>query len=195
MKKSIIKNMFLLLILFVPTIMSAQTDSVSPQGTIRILKPKGGKVFIKAFADFGRMGVNNFQPFPVVEGYSFPFNYTRYFNEKFRDKRVFLNYKSADTVYLEVSISKKGKTTIKDITYSMSNGRRSFFDTDNKVEKNDLQVSCFRFLNEIEQWFPAYEMTTRVSSYKGQQVIKPVKKNKDATGIITIMFSLEPFDN
>jgi hypothetical protein len=77
----------------------------------------------------------------------------------------------------------------------MSNGRRAFFDTDTKEEKSDLQVSCVRFLNEIEKWFPAYDMTTKLTSYKGRQVIKPVKKNKDATGIITIMFSYESFDN
>jgi hypothetical protein len=194
MKESIIKSIFLLLILFVPAILTAQTDTLSSQGTIKILKPKDGKVFIKAKADFGRMGVNSFQPFPVVEGYSFPFNYTRYFSEHFKGKSIQLN-NNADTVYLEITITKKGKTTIKDITSSMTNGRRAFFDADNKKEKSDLQVYSFHFLNEIKQWFPGYDMTTEISSYKGQQVIRPVKTNRNAIGIITIMFSNQSFDN
>lgn len=194
MKGIRIKNIFLLLILLFAISMSAQTDTLSSQGTIKILKPKDGKVFIKASADFGSKGANSYQPFPVVEDYSFPFNYTRYFNEQFKGKKIKL-VNDPDTVYLEITITKKGKTTIKDITSSITNGRRAFFDVDSKEEKNELQVLSFHFLKEIKEWFPAYDMTTEVTRYKGQQVIKPVKTNRDAKGIITIMFSYQSFDN
>ena len=39
-----------------------------------------------------------YPPFPGVEGYNFPFNYTNYFIEKFQDKEMSLKGKDFDTV-------------------------------------------------------------------------------------------------
>jgi hypothetical protein len=174
--------------------MFSQADSSQRQGTIKIVKQKSGPVYIKASADFGIKGPDSFQPFPVVEGYSFPFNYTRYFRERFKTTKVDLQGKNTDTVYMEVKISKKGKVYIKDVTNSVTNGKRSYLDTRESSYVSALHLHCFNFLHEINEWFPAYDIDPKVDKYKGQTVIRPEKITKDATGLIMIAFSYEPFD-
>jgi len=173
----------------------AQSDTVPKQGTIRIAKPKDIPVYIQAKADYGISGPDRFQPYPVVPGHAFPFNYTKFFWDYFKSRKVDLRGKAADTVYLEVNVSKKGKVRIADITYSMANGKKMLYDVVQVKEMNGLHLNCFNALSQVKEWYPAYDVDAKVDRYKGQTVIRPVRTKRDATGIITIIFSTEPFDD
>lgn len=190
------KNSFILLLL-ICSLSSAysQIDTSQTRGTIKIARQKDAPVYIKATADFGINGQDQFQPFPVVEGHAFPFNYTKYFNDRFKDVKIDLEGKKSEIVYVEVQVSKKGKVYFKDITNSMVNGRKVNFDGGGSLYLNSLHVNCLNFLREIKVWYPAYDIKPEVGKFKGQTVIKPAKTNRDATGIITIFFSIEPFDD
>jgi hypothetical protein len=177
--------LFGFLFLFSAFPLLSQTDSLEKQGTIKIAKKKDAPVYVKASADFKIKGPDRFQPFPIVQGYSFPFNYTRYFSERFKYEKVNLNGKNTHTVNIEVSVSKKGKIYLRDVTYG---------DNVKFVELPPLNMMCYSFVKDIREWFPAYDIEPQVGKYKGERVIRPVKKNRDATGIITIVFSYEPFD-
>jgi hypothetical protein len=172
----------------------SQNDSTGNRGTIKIVKQKNARIYIKASAAFGIKGAESFQPFPVVEGHAFPFNYTKFFNDKFKDIKINLQNKNADTVYMEVTVTKKGKVFIKDVNLAVSNGKRLYYNAEKNSVRNDLHLQCFKFLTEIKEWYPAYEIDHKAGQLKGQTVIKPVKINKDASGIIAIVFSREPFD-
>lgn len=172
----------------------AQADTLPRQGTIKIVKHKNGPVYIKANAEFGIKGPDRFQPFPVVEGHAFPFNYTKFFNDYFKNKKIDLGGKDRDTVCMEVNISRKGKVQVKDVTSSVINGKRVYFDGAEAKKSNALQLACFDALMQIKEWYPAYDIDPKVGKYKGQTVIRPVKTKRDATGIITIIFSSDAFD-
>ncbi|HEX8514611.1 MAG TPA: hypothetical protein VF868_00325 [Bacteroidia bacterium] len=167
---------------FVP--LFSQTDSLEHQGTIRIERAKDPRVYIMASADFNTKGPNSFQPFPIVEGYGFPFNYSAYFREKFRNIKVDMRGKSTQVVRINITVSRKGRVTMKDVTYPEVR----------IAQLPPLNLYCFNFLEEIHKWFPAYDIDPQNSRYKGERVIKPVKTEKEATGVITIVFSDEPFD-
>lgn len=189
-----IRHFFILFFLFSFQFAFSQADTAQRNGTIKIVKKKSGPVYIKAAAEFGITGPDRFQPFPVVEGHAFPFSYTKFFNDYFKNKKISLAGKNADTVRMEVSISKKAKVRIRDVTSSFVNGKRVYFDGTTAMEPNALHVACFDALMEIQEWYPAYDMNPQVGKYKGQTVIRPVKTTRDATGVITIVFSYEPFD-
>ncbi|MCW3072210.1 MAG: hypothetical protein JWO44_2100 [Bacteroidetes bacterium] len=189
-----VKYFYSFLLFLFSALAFAQSDTVPRQGTIKIVKHKDGPVYIKAKADYSISGPNRFQPYPVVPGHAFPFNYTRFFWDYFKNTKIDLRGKNSDTVYMEVSISKKGKVRIQDVTYSMSNGKRMLYDAVQVKEMSGLHLNCFNALNQVKEWYPAYDVDTKVDRYKGQTVIRPVRTKRDATGIITIIFSTEPFD-
>jgi hypothetical protein len=171
---------------------SSQNDTLQTRGTIKISKAKKTDVFIKAYAYFYDYDLEKiksnpsnkdlFQPFPVVEGYSFPFNYTAYFNEKFKGQQIDLNGKRSDTVIVELRILSNGKVYLSD-------QKKTVKDID------PIRLYPVNFLNEIKVWFPAYVLLHKRSKYKGQTVIKPYKKKVSASGKITIIFSNEDFEN
>jgi hypothetical protein len=183
-----------LLFLVVSALAFGQSDTLQRQGTIKIAKHKDGPVYIRAKADYGISRPESFQPYPVVPGHAFPFNYTKFFWDYFKNTKVDLRGKSSDTVYMEVNISRKGKVRINDVTYSMINGKKIMYGGVQAPEMNSLHLNCFNALNQVKEWYPAYDVDPKIGKYKGQTVIRPVKTKHDATGIITIIFSSEPFD-
>jgi len=176
----------------------AQTDTVQKKGTIRIAKPvaESDQIYIIASAQFKDMGSNSFIPFPIVEGHAFPFNYTKFFNEKFRDIAIDLKGKETDTVTIEIKVLANGKVYLKDRSKSMMvQGRAVFYDEKSKMyELNNLHMHCLDFLKKIKEWYPAYTLDPRKGRFKGQTVIKPYKTNIDSGGVITIVFSSVPFN-
>lgn len=159
--------------------LTAQTDTIGLNGTIKVSKIKNEIIYIRAFAQYPKRS-DYFQPFPVVEGYAFPFNYTRYFNEKFKNEIPDLKGRLNDTIRIEINITEKGKVFLKSETA----------DSD-----NILNMQCLDFLKQIKKWHPGYIIIPEKGTFKKQTVIKPRKTNVSSIGIITILFSLQPFEN
>jgi hypothetical protein len=183
------KKSIFILFFFISIYSPAQVDSSVSDGTIKVSKVKAGKIYVRSFAKYTydlsdkewRSVYNTiFQPFPVVDGYPFPFNYSQYFNNKFKSEKINLKENPTDTVRIEVKISAKGKVSL--------NNQKS-----NKNYMTDLQ--CLRYLKEIKEWQPAYFIKIERGMYKKRNVIKPIKKNIAVSGIITIIFSTEPFED
>jgi hypothetical protein len=189
----------------------SQTDTVTHRGTIKVGKEKGGKVYIKAFARYTDYDLSKlrdsdgnvsqdqfFQPFPVVHGYAYPFNYTRYFNENFKFKvvEVDLKGKKADTVFVEIKVLANGKVYVKDKSRTkLVNGVPAVYDEQvGAYELNSLHLNSLDLIKDIQQWIPGYVVLPKKAKFKKQVVIKPNKKNLDVTGTITIIFSSTPFD-
>jgi hypothetical protein len=184
----------------------AQTDTVLHRGTIKIAKKKDGKIYIKAIPYFNgydfagtQMDVSKgqlFQPFPVVEGYAYPFNYSKYLNDKFSSVVIDLQGKEIDTVVIEVKVLAKGKVYIKDKSKTMMvNGVPAVYnEKEAAYELNNLHLNCLGFMRAIKKWIPGYVILPKKGKFKGEVVVKPDKKNTDVTGTITIIFSTTPFD-
>ncbi|MGQ0826820.1 MAG: hypothetical protein ACT4ON_00340 [Bacteroidota bacterium] len=125
-----LKRVFLYIIVFLFNICysPAQNDTSKTRGIIKIGKPKDGKIYINATVNFDKYDLTKlnayvelnviYPPFPGVEGYTFPFNYNRYFNEKFKTKTVDLRGKNSDTVQIEIKILANGKVYFKDMSLS-----------------------------------------------------------------------------
>lgn len=179
-----------MLFLLTGFLLMSQTDSVPMKGTIKVGRVKNERVFIRAFVRY-RYELSNkqanmasdytvFQPLPIVEGHAFPFNYSKYFKEKFKNEKVNLNGKPADTVNIEVKVTPKGKVYL----YSKPTGKNE-----------TLNLQCLEFLKQIKQWQPAYVIIPEKRKFKDQSVIEPKKINVSATGIITVIFATESFDD
>lgn len=175
---------------------AAQTDTTQKEGTIKIAKKQAEKTYILASATFKNPGPNGFIPFPVVEGHAFPFSYTKFFNDRFKNTAVDLKGKETDTVIIEIKVLANGKVYLKDRSPSMMiNGIAVFYDPRSKsYEVNNQHLHCIDFLKKIKEWYPAYTLDTRKGKFKGQTVIRPYKTNIDSSGIITVVFSTTPFD-
>lgn len=137
-----------------------------------------------------------FQPFPVVEGYAYPFNYNKYFNDCFSKKVIELKGKTADTVVMEVKILENGKVYIKDKSPTMMvKGVPATYDNKTGTyELNNLHLNCLKFLKQIDKWIPGYIILPQKDKFKGEVVIKPNKKNVDVIGTVTVFFSTTPFE-
>jgi hypothetical protein len=167
-----------------------QNDSIGLKGTIKVSKAKKGTVYITSTEKFryelseaeSARSLRNtiFQPFPVVEGHAFPFNYSKYFREKFRNEKIDLKGKLSDTVKIEIKITPKGKVYLHN----------------NSKDKNDiLNLQCIGYIKDIKQWMPGYFMIAEKGVYKKQTVIEPKKINVSSVGTITIIFSSEDPEN
>ena len=201
-----IKKYFLLLLLFTSCFVFSQTDTTQVRGTIKIAKAKDGEVYVKAVYNFNMYNVaggkgafesiDKFQPFPVVEGYAYPFNYNKYFNDCFSKKVIELKGKTKDTVTMEVKILENGKVYIKDKSPTMLiNGKAATFDKKTgSYEVNNLHMNCLNFLKQIDRWIPGYVILPKKDKYRGEVVIKPNKKNVDVTGTVVVYFSTTPFE-
>lgn len=207
MNYPIIKTCFIFLFHFYASISFSQTDTVSHRGTIKIAKPKAEVVYIRAIPNFNKFDLSKFkdgeiindqlfQPFPVVEGYAYPFNYTRYVNDNFRSKEIDLKGKKRDTVVIEVKILANGKAYVKDKSRIMMVGGvpAVYSEKDAAYELNNLHLNSLNFIKAIKKWLPGYVILPKKDKFKGEVVIKPNKKNVDVTGTITIIFSSTPFE-
>lgn len=201
-----IKNfVFLILVLFT-SISFSQTDTNQVRGTIKIAKAKDGEVYVKAVCRFNMYNVaggkgafesvDKFQPFPIVEGYAYPFNYNKYFNDCFSKKVIELKGQTADTVVMEVKILENGKVYIKDKSPTMMvKGVPATYDNKTGTyELNNLHLNCLKFLKQIDKWIPGYVILPKKDKFRGEVVIKPNKKNVDVTGTVTVFFSTTPFE-
>jgi hypothetical protein len=183
------KNYFLVILFLFSIHLIAQNDSSGLKGTIKVGKPKEKSVFIGAFAkyryelDKKQAGIASnytiFQPFPIEEDFGFPFNYSRYFGEKFKNEKVDLKGKLSDTVKIEVKISPNGKAYL------------HYKATD---QDDDLKIRSLLYARQIKEWFPAYMMVPQKGNFKNQTVIAPKKINVTAVGVITVVFSSQPFE-
>lgn len=202
-----IKEFILIIfILFFSSISFSQIDTAAALGTIKIAKVKDGEVYIKAVCKFNMYNVANgkgafesvdkYQPFPVVEGYAYPFNYSSYFNDCFSTKEINMKGKSKDTVIMEVKILENGKVYIKDKSPTMMvKGMPATYDNKTGTyELNNLHMNCLKCLKQIDKWIPGYIILPKKDKYRGEVVIKPNKKNVDVTGTVTVFFSSTPFD-
>jgi hypothetical protein len=184
----------------------AQNDTIPIRGTIRIAKPKAAEIYIKALANFNDYDFSKlrtdvakkdiYEPLPVLEGYTYPFNYTKYFIEKFKTKEIDLKGKTSDTVKIEVKILPNGKVYIKDKTPLVLVGGvpAIYNEKAGGYKLNNLYLNCLYFLNEIKVWEPAYVLVPEKSTFKKHTVIKRSKTNVKASGIITIVFSSASFE-
>jgi hypothetical protein len=203
---STIKTYFFLFFLFTSCFVFSQTDTTQVRGTIKIAKAKNGEVYVKAVCKFNMYNVaggkgpwesvDKYQPFPVVQGYAYPFNYNKYFNDCFSKKVIELKGKEKDTVVMEVKILENGKVYIKDKSPSiMVKGVPATYDNKTGTyELNNLHLNCLKFLKQIDKWIPGYIILPKKDKFRGQVVIKPNKKNVDVTGTVTVFFSYTPFE-
>ena len=143
-------------------------------------------------------GGQYFEPFPVVEGYSFPFSYSRFFTEAFRGKKIDLKGKESDTAYFEVQISEKGKALVLEVAKEKTPRPKTYYDIAPVAEKfvcNDpFHYECIESLLSIKQWFPGFYEYARQGRLKGQLVMKPNKVDVASTGIVRVIFTTVPFD-
>lgn len=202
-----IKQYFIFVFILTCSISFAQTDTAAARGTIKIAKPKDGEIYIKAIPHFNKYDLSKikkdvsrdqlFQPFPVVDAYPYPFNYTKYFNDNFRSRQIDLKGKSADTVVLEVKVLANGKVYIKDKSPTMmvAGVPAVYDDKKGAYELNNLHLNCLNFMKKIRKWLPAYVVFPKKDKFKGETVIRPDKKNLDVTGTVTILFSTTPFED
>ncbi len=201
------KIYFLFLFIFSSCFVFSQTDTSTHRGTIKIAKAKDGEIYIKAIPNFNKFNLDKikrevvrnemYQPFPVLDAYPYPFNYSAYFNNCFRSKEIDLKGKLADTVVVEITVLANGKVYIKDKSPSiMIKGVPATYDNKTGTyELNNLHLNCLKFLKQIKTWFPGYVVFPKKDKYRGETVIKPDKKDVDVTGIVTIYFSSTPFED
>jgi len=201
------KNFLILLFLLGTSFTIAQNDTNQTHGTIKIGKPKDGKVYIKAAMNFNKYDLSKlnayvdlniiYPPFPGVEGYTFPFNYNKYFNEKFKTKKIDLRGKASDTVRIEIKVLANGKVYLKDKSFStmIKDIPTTYDEKVNGYELSRLQLNCLDFLKEIKTWEPAYVTIPKKGKFKKQTVIKPEITQLQASGILTIVFSSVSFED
>lgn len=199
------KDKIIIFFLFCTFCSFAQNDSTQKRGTIKVAK-QSDEIYIMAIANFDNFElpeVNHnfsreelFKPVPVVKGYSSSFNYTKYFNDNFKSKQIDLKGKTIDTVILEIKVLANGKVYIKDKSRTiLVKGVPALFDEkEGGFELNNLHLNCLAYLKNIKQWLPGYVVFPKKDKFKGETVIKPLKKNVTVTGTIMILFSTVPFE-
>jgi len=202
-----IKKYFLFLFLISAGFSFSQADTSSQRGTIKIVKPKQGEVYIKVITNFNKFNLTKikdrvarnemYEPFPIVGAYPFPFNYNAYFNNCFRSTEIDMKGKETDTVTIEVTILENGKAYVKDKSPSLmvKGVPATYDDKTGAYELNNQHLNCLKFLKQINKWFPGYVVFPQKDKFRGSVVIKPNKKNVDVTGTITVYFSTIPFED
>jgi hypothetical protein len=199
-----LKYNLLFLSFFITCLTFSQTDSTQTRGTIKIGKPQDAKIDIQAALDITNYDFDNPQlnklhtdvtknmlhaPMPVVEGYSSPFDYSKYFNEQFKRKVNDLKGRVSDTVKIEIIVLENGKVYYKDKTPQITvEGVPAFYnEKEGGYELNNLHLYSLDFLKQIETWEPAYVLVSKKTKYKKQTVITPSKIKIKSSGVITII--------
>ncbi len=187
----------------------AQEDTIQRFGTLKIGKVKRDSIYIKAdmkffkFQDGYKKNAQVYSPknavSPVPETTTnsvSPFDYTRFVNTRVKIKVSDLENKTTDTVRIQVKILENGKPYYKDLTpLLVLNGVPAYYDAKNNGYNLDaIHYKCMNALKEIEIWEPGFVLIEKIDKFKGQTVIKAKKKKATSTGVLTVVFSLVPFD-
>jgi hypothetical protein len=136
------------------------------------------------------------EPMPVLEGFYSPFNYTEFFDREF-DKTQIALISDSDTVRIRIDVRPDGKTYFKhlsDLT-SISNKLVVYDAKKQGYYPATAHNMTMESLKGIKQWQAAYRMVPVRSKFKGTTVIKPVKEELAASGILTVVFSSSPFED
>lgn len=201
------KFLYIIIFLLNTCFAFAQTDSTHTRGTIKISKVKEAKIYIKASMNFNDYDVSKinvpvsremrYTPFPGVDGYTFPFNYTRYITEKFKTKEIDIRGKLSDTVRIEIKVLANGKVYLKNKSRTMlvKDLPTPYDEKVDGIEWSSLQLYSFDFIKEIKTWEPAYIAVPTKEKFKKETVIKPKITQVTASGILTIVFSSTPFED
>ena len=183
-----------------------QTDTIQRYGTLKIGRAKPDSIYIKAgvvffqFQDGYKKDGPHYSPSDAIPpqpgNTKAPFDYSRFFNARVRIKVSDLESKTSDTVRIQVKILENGKAYFKDMTpLLVLNGVPAYYDSKNNGYMLDaIHWKCLNALKEIESWEPGYILMEKVAKFKGQTVIKAKKKKLTSTGIVTVIFSLVPFE-
>ncbi|MES2592030.1 MAG: hypothetical protein V4608_09105 [Bacteroidota bacterium] len=202
------KYVIFLFFIFNQYVAFSQVDSSGKHRTIKIAKLKPDSVYIKAdlkFSQFQDGSIifnessnvqNRSDPYPVITGYTAPFDYSRLFDSEINVMVNNLGDKISDTVTIQVKVLENGKAYFKDLTpLMMLNGVPAYYDKKMNAYKLDaVHLKCMNLLKHIKKWEPAYVEIDKRAKFKGTTVIKSKKKNLSAIGIITIVFSKVPFE-
>jgi hypothetical protein len=49
-------------------------------------------------------------------------------------------------------------------------------------------------MKQINKWVPGYVLLPKKDTFRGEVVIKPIKKNVDVIGTLVVLFSTTPFE-
>jgi hypothetical protein len=205
-----LKYRILVFFIFIPCFIFAQAKPEEKHHTIKISKPKFDSVYIKAeinFLEFQEGNKNSSSaksiavnavtaPFPIISGYSVPFDYNRLFNKNIEIEKSDLENKITDTIRIQLKILDNGKAYYKDLTPLMVlNGVPAYYNkTMNAYKLDAIHWKCMNVLKHIKQWEPAYVVVGVKDTFKKTTVIKPKKTKLAATGVLIIVFSLLPFE-
>jgi hypothetical protein len=204
--KNRIQICFSVCFLWMTTLVFSQTDTTSLHGTIKVVKQKEGEIFIKAISNYTKYDVSKiaeriptneyYPPIPMMDNKASSFDYTAYFINNFKTTFIDLKGKTADTVVIEIIVLANGKAYLKDKSkVMMVNGVPAIYnENEGGYELNNLHLNCLSFLKNIKKWMPAYVVYPKKGKFKGETVLRPIKKNVTVTGTITILFSTVPFD-
>ena len=187
------KYLSLLTFLIVSFHCYSQTDTVSKQGTIKIVKARDS-IYIKAFAEFKVFELeykkNGSSPnavekafdkmlLAINQGYSDPkpslndssiqFDYSSFFNQINR-KEINLGEKNCDTVEIRIDITYDGKVYCRDLKTQMRLAN-NILKYDKKLNgyKNSsfsTHFSSFNRIKSIEKWTPAKAMVSKQSHFR-----------------------------
>jgi hypothetical protein len=192
----------------------AQTDTTSNYGTIKVGKTKKENIYIRVYRidscdalidSYNASKVNGkflnmmvYQPFPNVEGYLFPFNYSKYFIEKFKKTEIDLKGKNTDTVSIEIKIETNGKVYIRDDANYMLIKKMPVYplvkNNEAGYDIKQLHLICLNFLKEIKSWKPGYLAIPKQSTFQKKTVIKAHITTITFVQTLNIVFSTTPFD-
>ncbi len=205
------KYIFVLFFIFCNNLVFAQSNETKSHGTIKISKAKSDSIYIKAEMNFQLFQEGNKNtdqpiimpddritvPFPKISGYSIPFDYNLFCTRNIEITRNDLGSKTTDTIRIQIKVLNNGKAYYKDVTPLMVlNGVPAYYDKKmNAYQLDAIHWKCLNVLKFIKHWESAYIVVAVKDTFKKVTVIKPKKKNLCATGILTIIFSNEPFGN
>lgn len=197
------KYLVFLAVFFCSSHFFGQEDSVKRTGTIKIAKAKRDSIYIKATVSFYKFQEGHKKdpswysskdavpPRPVlVANSSVPFDYSDFFYKRAKVKLSDLENKTTDTVRIQLKILDNGKTYYKNVI-----PLQEYYDAKtNSYKLNTTYWLCMKALQSIESWEPAFVLLETKGKFKGQTVIKAKKKKLTATGILTVIFSVNPFE-
>lgn len=200
---------FFIFFIFISGFLFSQEAVTDSYGTIKIHKSKLDSIHIKVEMNFQRFQERNKTgtppvplqnknitvPFPKGSGIS-SFDYNHYFNTQIDINSNDFAGKISDTIRIQIKVLDNGKAYYKDLTpLLVMNGVPAFYDK--KMNAYQLDAIHWKYINALKRfkkWEPAYFDAGITEKFKRVTVIKPKRKTLEATGILTIIFSIVPFE-